>query len=59
MDIADWLRSLGLGQYEAAFRDNAIDSAVLPRLTRDDPKEIGVTQVRYRRELFDAIAALV
>ena len=59
MDIADWLRSLGLEQYEAAFRDNAIDSAVSPRLTRDDLKDIGVTQVGHRRELLDAIAALV
>ena len=30
MDIGGWLRSLGLGQYEAAFADNEIDSAVLP-----------------------------
>ena len=58
MDIADWLRSLGLEQYEPAFRDNAIDSAVLPRLTPDDLKDIGVTQVGHRRKLLDAIAAL-
>jgi class 3 adenylate cyclase/tetratricopeptide (TPR) repeat protein len=58
MDIADWLRSLGLEQYEPAFRDNAIDSAVLPRLTRDDLKDIGVAQVGHRRKLLDAIAAL-
>ena len=58
MDIADWLRSLGLEQYEPAFRDNAIDGAVLPRLTPDDLKDIGVTQVGHRRKLLDAIAAL-
>ena len=58
MDIADWLRSLGLEQYEPAFRDNAIGSAVLPRLTPDDLKDIGVTQVGHRRTLLDAIAAL-
>ena len=58
MDIADWLRSLGLEQYEPAFRDNAIDGAVLPRLTRDDLKDIGITQVGHRRKLLDAIAAL-
>ncbi len=58
MDIADWLRSLGLEQYEPAFRDNAIDDAVLARLTRDDLKDIGVTQVGHRRKLLDAIAAL-
>ena len=37
MDVGVWLRSLGLGQYEATFRDNEIDGAVLPRLTVDDP----------------------
>jgi hypothetical protein len=37
-----WLRSLGLGQYEATFRDNEIDSAVLPKLTVDDLKDLGV-----------------
>jgi predicted ATPase/class 3 adenylate cyclase len=58
MDIADWLRSLGLEQYEPAFRDHAIDGAVLPRLTRDDLKDIGVGQVGHRRILLDAIAFL-
>ena len=58
MDVGDWLRSLGLGQYEAAFRDNAVDSAVLPKLTADDLKEIGVVAVGHRRRLLDGIAAL-
>ena len=58
MDIAAWLRGLGLEQYEPAFRDNAIDGAVLPRLTSDDLKDIGVAQVGHRRKLLDAIAAL-
>ena len=58
MDIADWLRSLGLEQYEPAFRDNAIDGSVLARLTRDDLNDIGVAQVGHRRKLLDAIAAL-
>jgi predicted ATPase/class 3 adenylate cyclase len=58
MDIADWLRSLGLEQYEPAFRDNAIDGAVLPQLTPDDLKDVGVSQVGHRRKLLNAIAAL-
>ena len=29
MDVAAWLKNLGLGQYEAAFRDNAIDGDLL------------------------------
>ena len=34
MDVGGWLRGLGLGKYEAAFRDNGIGEAVLPHLTR-------------------------
>ncbi|HEY1432129.1 MAG TPA: AAA family ATPase, partial [Stellaceae bacterium] len=58
MDIAAWLRSLGLERYEAAFRENEIDWAVLPELTADDLKEIGVTAVGHRRKVLAAIAAL-
>ena len=58
MDLAEWLRGLGLEQYEDAFRDNEIDWKVLPSLTADDLKEIGVVPVGHRRRLLDAIAAL-
>ena len=58
MDVKAWLNDLGLGQYEAAFRDNAIDCDVLPSLTAEDLKEIGVAAVGHRRKLLDAIAAL-
>ena len=58
MDLGGWLRGLGLGQYEDRFRDNRIDADVLPRLTADDLKDIGVTAVGDRRRLLDAIAAL-
>jgi class 3 adenylate cyclase/predicted ATPase/energy-coupling factor transporter ATP-binding protein EcfA2 len=58
MDIAEWLRDLGLGQYESAFRENAIDSTVLPSLTAEDLKDLGVSLVGHRRRLLDAIAAL-
>src|SRR5438132_1578276 len=58
MDIAEWLRSLGLERYEAAFRDNEIDWAVMPELTADDLKDIGVAAVGHRRKLLAAIAAL-
>ena len=40
MDLGGWLRSLGLGQYEAAFRENAIDDTVLPNLTAEDLREV-------------------
>ena len=58
MDIAAWLRGLGLERYEAAFRDNEINWAVLPKLTADDLKDIGVTAVGHRRMLLEAIAQL-
>ena len=58
MEIVAWLRSLGLERYEAAFRDNEINWAVLPKLTTDDLKDIGVTAVGHRRMLLEAIAAL-
>src|SRR5580700_7208933 len=58
MDVAVWLRSLGLGKYEAAFRENEIDETVLPSLTHETLKELGVTAVGHRLKLLDAIAAL-
>jgi class 3 adenylate cyclase/predicted ATPase len=58
MEIVVWLRSLGLGQYEAAFRQNEIDETVLPGLTAEDLKELGVAALGHRRKLLDAIAAL-
>jgi class 3 adenylate cyclase/predicted ATPase len=58
VDVAAWLKNLGLGQYEAAFRDNAIDGDLLPSLTAEDLKDLGVTVVGHRRRLLDAIATL-
>src|SRR5580704_2784148 len=58
MDVVVWLRSLGLGKYEAAFRENEIDETVLPSLTHETLKELGVTAVGHRVKLLDAIAAL-
>src|SRR5215469_8797745 len=58
MDIVAWLRGLGLVQYEAAFRDNDIDAAILPSLTSDDLRELGVASIGHRRRLLDAIALL-
>ena len=58
MNVAAWLKNLGLEQYEAAFRDNAIDGDLLPSLTAEDLKDLGVTIVGHRRKLLDAIAAI-
>jgi hypothetical protein len=58
MDLGDWLRSLGLEQYEAAFRENAIDETVLHDLTEDHLREIGIP-LGARLKLLKAIACLV
>jgi class 3 adenylate cyclase len=58
MDVVVWLRSLGLGKYEVAFRENEIDETVLPSLTHENLKELGVTALGHRLKLLNAIAAL-
>ena len=58
MDVAHWLESLGLERYEAAFRENDVDAELLPNLTADDLKEIGITSLGHRRRMLEAIAAL-
>jgi class 3 adenylate cyclase len=58
MDVASWLRSLGLGKYEAIFRENDIDETVLPSLTHENLKELGVASFGHRVKLLDAIAVL-
>jgi class 3 adenylate cyclase/tetratricopeptide (TPR) repeat protein len=58
VDVAAWLRGLGLERYEPAFRDNGIDAEILPKLTVEDLKDIGLTRVGDRRKLLEAISAL-
>ena len=58
MDVAAWLRGLGLERYEAAFRDNDIDWDALPKLTTEDLKDLGVVLGGHRRKLLEALAAL-
>jgi hypothetical protein len=57
MDVGDWLRSFGLGQYEATFRDNAIGVDILADLTENDLGQIGVV-FGDRKRLLKAIASL-
>ena len=45
MDVVVWLRSLGLGKYEAVFRESKIDERILPNLAREDLKEIDLGPV--------------
>ena len=49
MDVVAWLRKLGLAQYGAAFRKNSVDGTVLPSLTAEDLKELGVESSRIYR----------
>jgi class 3 adenylate cyclase/tetratricopeptide (TPR) repeat protein len=58
MDIGEWLRSLGLERYEPAFRGNEIDARVLPKLTADDLRELGISAIGHRRMLLEAITTL-
>ena len=58
MDIPEWLRGLGLEQYASAFVENEVDWQVLPKLTVDDLKDIGIVAVGHRRRLLEAIASL-
>jgi predicted ATPase/class 3 adenylate cyclase len=58
MDVGDWLRRLGLERYNAAFRENEIDDTVLPSLTAEDLKDLGIGVIGHRRKLLDAIAGL-
>jgi hypothetical protein len=57
MDIAAWLRTLGLERYEPAFRENEIEAEVLPQLTESDLAALGLP-IGPRRKLLTAIAAL-
>ena len=57
-NVRGWLRSLGLERYDAVFRDNEIDEAILPNLTAENLKELGVTALGHRLKLLDAIADL-
>src|SRR4051794_16699820 len=57
MNVEAWLKSLGLEQYAAAFHENDVDAEVLPTLTADDLKEMGITSIGHRRRLLEVIAA--
>jgi hypothetical protein len=58
MDVAVWLRGLGLQQYEALFRENDVDAEDVRHLTAEDLEGLGVTAIGHRRRLLVAIAKL-
>ena len=55
MDFGEWLRKIGLSQYEARFRDHGVDLDVLPDLTEADLKRVGVA-LGSRKRIMKAIA---
>ena len=57
MDVASWLRRLGLEQYEAVLRKNEVDESVLPDLTEDHLRELGFP-LGARLKILKAIGAL-
>jgi class 3 adenylate cyclase len=57
MDVAAWLRDLGLGQYEGRFRENEIEADILPELTEADLKKLGLP-LGPRKRILKAIANL-
>jgi SAM domain (Sterile alpha motif) len=57
VDVGAWLLNLGLGQYEAAFRENEIEAEVLPDLTDADLEKLGVP-MGHRKRLLKAITRL-
>ena len=56
MDVGEWLRGLGLGQYETVFREHAIDMDVLADLKDGELAQIGVP-LGDRKRLLKAIAS--
>jgi hypothetical protein len=58
LDITEWLRSLGLEQYAPAFEQNHIGPELLPTLSADDLKELGIASLGHRRAILAAIAGL-
>ena len=57
MDVGEWLKGIGLGQYEATFREHEIDAEVLPELTEADLEKFGVP-FGHRKRLIKAITKL-
>ncbi|KAF8760604.1 hypothetical protein HU200_009993 [Digitaria exilis] len=57
-DVAGWLWRMGMGRYAAAFQAHEVDAEVLPCLTMDDLRDMGIGAVGARRKLFCAIQRL-
>lgn len=56
--IRIWLDGLGLGRYASVFEIHEVDDEVLPMLTLEDLKDMGISAVGSRRKMFCAIQQL-
>lgn len=56
--VRDWLVDLGLGRYAPVFEIHEVDDEVLPMLTLEDLKDMGINAVGSRRKMFNAILKL-
>ncbi|GAG03183.1 unnamed protein product, partial [marine sediment metagenome] len=54
-DVRDWLASMGLAAYGEVFVENAVDLALLPHLTDEDLKALGIHKLGDRKRLLLAI----
>ncbi len=58
MDVGAWLRDHGLEEYAEAFAENGVDATLLPELSNDDLKDLGVARLADRKTILKAIAGL-
>ncbi|GAB2272032.1 hypothetical protein Dimus_006855 [Dionaea muscipula] len=56
--VSIWLNGLGLGRYWPVFQIHEVDEEVLPMLTLEDLKDMGINAVGSRRKIFSAIQKL-
>ncbi len=58
MDVGAWLKRYGLEEYADAFAKNGVDAALLPDLTNEDLKDLGIARLADRKRLLRAITQL-
>ena len=58
MDVAAWLKEHGLEEYAEAFAENGVDAGLLPELSNEDLKDLGIARLADRKRLLRAIAQL-
>lgn len=57
-EVSEWLESQGFPQYRPAFAQNAITWELVPELTDQDLRELGVSVLGHRKQLLREIKVL-